>query len=393
MFYTVHGPSGTTSIGLLAGETRRELIAPTEDDLRYPTYSPTGHLVYSRTTTNPGIWAVPFSLERLETTGAPFLVVPGGLAPSFDRNGTLCFVRPQPSPLELVRVTRDGASDSVAVLPDGAAATAVLRLSPDGTRVAVGLGAPLGNLWIYDLRRGSHSRLATDAVSLPVWTAGGDHVIYPSARDARSWNLWSRRADAAGEGERLATGDETQWPLDVSPDGRWLLFRRGTDANLLRMSLDDHEDVATVFPGERHVRKDPFGWIYDATFSPDGRWLAYVSDESGQPEIYVRPFPGGERRWHASTDGGAAPVWSPSDEIFYIAGGRLHAVAVTKRGEELSFAQPEALFPIGGDSGLGPTYDVTSDGQTVVTVRSAARAYVSLVFNWPRELERVEGRE
>ena len=224
-------------------------------------------------------------------------------------------------------------------------------------------------------------------------TRGRSRDLSLGAQDARSWNLWARRADAAGEAERIATGDEAQWPLDVSPDGRWLLFRRGTSATLFKLSLDDREDVATVFPGERQLRKDPSALVLDATFSPDGKWVAYDSDESGRPEIYVRPFPGGERRWQVSTDGGWGSVWSRSGEIFYIAGGRLQTVAVTRRGEDLTFGKPEALFPIGGDSGLGPSYDVTADGQTVVTVRSATRRYISLIFNWPRELQRVVSRE
>jgi serine/threonine-protein kinase len=385
---TVHGPSGNTSIELLAGGSRRELIAPTKDDLRYPVYSPTGHLVYSRTTTSPGIWAVPFSLERLETTGAPFLVVPDGLAPSIALDGTLCFVRPRPSPLELVRVTRDGTAEVVGVLPEGMASTSGLRLSPDGTRVAIGVGSPIGHLWIYDLDRGSLSRLATDAVAIPVWTATGDRVIFPSSRDARSWNLWARRADAAGEGERLGTGEETQWPLDVSPDGRWLVFRQGADTRLFKLALDDPDEITPVFPGQARGLITRADWMHEASFSPDGRWLVYASDESGRTEIYAQPFPGGENRWQVSTEGGGIPKWGKSGEIFYLADGRLHTVAVKRRGESLVFSRPVSLFPVGGNSGLGPSYDVTADGQTFLTVRSEARARISLVFNWPRELAR-----
>jgi serine/threonine-protein kinase len=387
--FTVHGPSGNTSIDLLAEGLRRELVAPTREDLRYPVYSPTGHLVYSRTTTNPGIWAVPFSLDRLETTGAPFLVVPGGLAPSVAGDGTLCFVRPQESPLELVRVTRDGTAEVVAVLPEGTASTSALSLSPDGTRVAIGLGSPLGHLWIYDLGRGSLSRLASDAVAMPVWTPQGDRVIFPSARHARSWNLWARRADAAGEGERLGTGDETQWPLDVSPDGRWLVLRHGADSRLLKLALDNPDEITPVFPDQERGLITRADWIHEASFSPDGRWLAYVSEESGRTEIYVRPFPGGEKRWQVSTEGGGTARWGKNDEIFYVVDGRLHAVEVARRGESLAFSKPLPLFLVGGNSGLGPSYDVAADGQTILTFRSEAGAHISVVFNWPQELARL----
>jgi serine/threonine-protein kinase len=388
--FTVHRPSGATSVGLLAGGSRRELIAPTDEDLRYPVYSPTGHLVYARTTTSPGIWAVPFSLERLETTGAPFLVVPDGLAPSVARDGTLCFVRPRQSPLELVRVTRSGTAEVVAVLPEAGASSVGLRLSPDGTRVAIAQGPPFGQLWIYDLGRGSLSRVATHVVAFPVWTPKGDRVVYPSSRGARSWNLWARRADAAGEGERLATSAETQWPFDISPDGRWLVFTQGADSRLLKMPLESLGGAIPVFPGQAAGsiarRAD---WGYEASFSPEGHWLAYVSDESGRAEVYVRPFPGGESRWQVSTSGGATPVWCRNGEIFYLADGRLHAATVTMRGDSLAFSRPRPLFAIGAETGLQRAYDVTSDGQTFLMLRSRARARISLVFNWPQELARL----
>jgi serine/threonine-protein kinase len=388
--FTVHRPSGATSVELLAGGLRRELIAPTDEDLRHPVYSPTGHLVYARTTTSPGIWAVPFSLERLETTGAPFLVVPDGLAPSVARDGTLCFVRPRQSPLELVRVTRSGSAEVIAVLPDERAASVGLRLSPDGTRVAISQGPPIGQLWVYDLGRGSLSRLATQAVAFPVWTPNGDRVVYPSSRGARSWNLWARRADAAGEGDRLATSAETQWPFAISPDGRWLVFTQGANSRLLKMPLEGPGEATPVFPdqprGSIARRAD---WGREASFSPEGRWLAYVSDGSGRAEVYVRPFPGGQSRWQVSTNGGAAPVWCRNGEIFYLADGRLHAATVTIRGDSLAFSRPKPLFAIGAGTGLQPAYDVTSDGQTFLMLRSRAQARISLVFNWPRELARL----
>ena len=399
LIFTVHRKGGPAdSIALLAGGARRVLVSVPGEGLTAPLYSPTGHLVYERETTNPGIWAVPFSLERLETTGAPFLAVPGGSSPSVARDGTLCFVRREDRPIELVRVSRGGAVETVAELAGtrtaqlasrptlaGYRALAGLSLSPEGTRVAISVGAP-GPLWVYDLERGSLSQLTGGAFAItrPVWTPRGDRVVYASARDARLWNLSSRRADAAGEEERLSTSDEVQAPLALSPDGRSLVYLEGaapTRGNLFERSPEASAEARPLFPSR--------AWGMAASFSPDGRWLAYESVESGRSEVYARPFPEGENRLQLSTEGGETPVWSRSGEVFYHAGGGLYSVSVAARGDALVGSKPALLFRTGGESRLAPVFDVTPDGQRFLMLRSRGSEHVSLVFNWRRELARL----
>jgi len=399
LVFTVHRKGKPPDmIALLAGGSRRALLEVPGESLRYPVYSPTGHLLYERETTNPGIWAVPFSLGRLETTGAPFLAVPGASAASVARDGTLAFVRAGESPVELVRVSRGGAAETIAELagtrpskmaplPSGAGyrPAAGLRLSPDGTRIALALGYAPGQLGIYDLRRGSFSSVAQDVFPAPaVWTPGGERLIYASAHGARAWNLWSRRADAAGDEERLSTSDEVQVALALSPSGRSLVYMEGSGpkGNLFRMPLDASVPAAPLFPSRV--------WGLAASFSPDGRWLAYDSVESGRSEVYVRPFPEGNERFQLSTGGGDTPVWSKSGEVFYHEGGGIYSVSVTSRVRALVISKPTLLFRTGGKTGLVPAFDVTPDGQRFLMLRSRGGEHVSLILNWPSDIARLE---
>jgi serine/threonine-protein kinase len=404
VLFTVHRRESAQAdtIAVLAEGTRRVVFQIPGEILRYPAYSPSGHLVYERQTTNPGIWAVPFSLDRLETTGAPALVVPGGRGPSIARDGTLCFVRPDDSPLELVRVSRGGDVESIAPLTGtsmpmtssrnpgtGFRSGLAVSLSPDSGRVAMILGDPAGTLWVYDLARGSMSPLAADVFGLarPVWLPDGRRLLYSSSQDASTWNLSMRRADAAGEQERLATSDDVQESLAVSPDGQWLVYLEGAGAraNLFKRPLDDSGDAGPVFPSRIQS--------YGASFSPDGRWLAYEETESGSNQIYVRPFPDGEGRWRVSTSGGQAPVWHENGEIFYWGSDAIHAVTVTARGDSLEVSKPTLLFRTGGETRLTPAFDVMPDGQHFLMLRSSGQHQISLILNWPQELARLAAEE
>ncbi len=397
LIFTVHrrGQPPDT-IDLYAGGARREVVQIAGESLRHPVYSPTGHIVYERETTNPGIWAVSFSLDRMATTGEPFLVVPGGSAPSLASDGTLCFVRPDERVVELVRVSRQGVAETVAELAGtttsmlahlptgmGYQAAGGLTLSPDGGRVALSLGYSPGQLLVFDLARGTLSRVATDVFpSRPVWTKDGKRLVYASAHGARAWNLAWRRADAAEDEARLSTSDEVQMPLALSPDGAHLVFAEGSGpkGQLKMMTLGTGADAGPVFA----TGDFPFA----ASFSPDGRWLAYDSLASGRSEVFARPFPRGDQRFQISTDGGESPVWSPSGEILYLGNGALWSVSVNPRGDSLAFAKPELLFRTGEGAHLANPFDVTRDGKSFYMLRVRGSEHVSLILNWPRQLTR-----
>jgi Tol biopolymer transport system component len=399
LIFTVHRTGRLADlIAIYAGGQRRTVLELLGESLRHPFYSSTGHIVYQRETTSPGIWAVPFSLDRLETTGSPFLVVPGGSAPSGAGDGTLSFVRADDTPIELVRVSRAGVVEPLmsftgtrtSTLSGGPSGTGYqqwggISLSPDGTRLAVSIGFSPGQVAIYDLSRGSLSVIATGTFpSRAIWTKDGQTLLYASSREARAWNLWSRRADGGGEERRYSTSDEIHLPSALSPDGTTLVYSEGSgpSGSFFKMPLSDPAQRTPLYPNRV--------WGLAASFSPDGRYLAFESPESGRSEVYVRPFPDGDQRIQVSTDGGVVPVWTRNGEIIYLSGSAIVSASITTSGGAPTIAKPVILFQTGGDAKLAPAFDVTPDGKTFFMLRTRGREQVSVILNWPRDLAQIE---
>ena len=236
--YTVHrtGRASTRSSSSRAG-ARRVLLQLPGESLRSPVYSPTGHILYRRESTSPGIWAVAFSLDRLTVSGAPFPVAPGGSAPSIAQR-RLLRVRARPGHAFRDRLgesqrRRSRRSPSCPAPPTAARWTmSALGLSADGGRAVVNVQrGGYGELWVCDLVRGTTSRLLSeraDALSA-VWTPDG-RVVFTSLLGGRSWNLWRVAADGVSRPERLTEVDAIHNPKAVSPDGRFLVFAQGAGA-------------------------------------------------------------------------------------------------------------------------------------------------------------------
>jgi Tol biopolymer transport system component len=389
--YTVHRTEGLDTIELFAAGARRVLLQLPGESLRSPVYSPTGHLLYRRESTSPGIWAISFSLDRLTVAGAPFPVAPGGSAPSAAQDGSFAFVPAPDTPSEIVWVSRSGAIETVAELP-GPANTSVaemsaLNVSADGRRAVVNVQrGGYGELWVCDLGRGSTPRLLSeraDALS-GVWTPDG-RVIFASLLGGRSWNLWRVAADGISRPERLTEVDAIHNPKVVSPDGKFLVFAQGAGAkaDLWLLPLDGSGPAVPWL-------ETPANEGFATSFSPDGRFLAYQSDETGRSEIYVRPFPRGEGRWQVSADGGQSPNWSPrGGEILYRSRDRILSVTVSVRGAGLDVSRPRELARLAASAGLSPDFRVSADGQRLLMTRSRQEDRVTLVLNWPRELARL----
>jgi Tol biopolymer transport system component len=226
----------------------------------------------------------------------------------------------------------------------------------------------------------------------PLWTPAGDRVTFMSDR-AGAWNLYSQAVNGTGPAERLTTSQYTHRPGSWSPDGKTLLFQEerpsGYDVWMLSM---EGERTAQPLLQESFTERSP-------RFSPDGQWFAYVSNETGQDEIYVRRFPGLGDKIPVSTGGGIAPIWNPDgSELFYRSGARMMAVPV-KQKDPLTFGAPTTLFS--QDQSIGrsarlfslASYDVTPDGQRFVMVDGSASAppttQLNLVLNWFDELRRL----
>ena len=307
-----------------------------------PRYVPTGHLVYGVAGT---LWAVGFDLEHLETIGDPVPVLDGVLTGGFgtiffrvSENGSLVYVPAGATPRPTLGwVNREG---QMTPLIEGEAIYGTPRLSPDGTRVAFGMLRESGepDIWIRELERGSDTRLTVEGVNLyPAWTPDGATVTFGSDR-AGDFDLYSKRADLSGEAERLATTASDSIPGSWSPDGQTLVYYEvnlsGTARDIWTLLLggDPAPFLVTAF-NERAPR-----------LSPNGHWLAYVSDQAGEDRVYVRPFPEGGRVIPISTGGGTEPVWSRDGrELFYRDGNQLLVVDVDVE-TEFTVGTSQVLF-------------------------------------------------
>jgi eukaryotic-like serine/threonine-protein kinase len=286
-----------------------------------------------------------------------------------------------------VWVTRNGAEQPIAA---PARAYRIPRLSPDGRRVVVAIDDEGVQTWLYDLSRETLIRLTFGGTvnQAPVWSSDGKRVAFQSNREG-PLNVFSQFADGSGGLERLTSGSSpaaNSW----SSDGQLLAFvdvdpTTGWDIWVLRLS--DHK--AQPFLQTASNESAPI-------FSPDGRWLAYVSDETGRSEVYVQPYPGPGGRWQISADDGAEPEWNPNGrELFYRSGRKMMAVDIaTQPG--FTAGKPRVLFE--GDylpTPLQfPNYDVSQDGQRFLMLKpseqeAAAPTQINVVLNWFEELKRL----
>ena len=296
-----------------------------------------------------------FDPATLRLRGAPVPLLAGvqldlAVTPdlSIANDGTLLYVAADSSAgdLGMVRVDRQGRSTPID--PAWRAAFTSAALSPDGRRLAVSIAsAGRTDLWVKQLDRGPLTRLTFNG-SLnyrPAWRPDGRSLSFTSDRDGLS-HLFGIRADGSGQPERILAGDTSQIDeANWSVDGRWLVFRTGIQDGTrnifaVRTSGDTSRIVVTAGAFDEYM----------PAISPDGRWVAYVSVESGREEVYVRPLPQSDRaRWQVSTSGGAQPVWSHDGrELFYVsATDSLISVSITP-GQDFQTGARKALFSTRG---------------------------------------------
>jgi predicted Ser/Thr protein kinase len=220
---------GFDTIEVFAGKTRKTVIRMQGQIVWSPVYSPSGHVLFRRGPTNPGVWAVPFSLDTLETTGEPFLVAAGGGDPSVSGDGTLVYVQGATGESsQLVRASRDGKERE----PIGPVAetSPVMVLSPDGSRVAIGVEEHgKQDLWIHDFSRGTRTRLTFDGNALmPAWSPDGARIAFVLGTNTSDFKLMLVAADGTGQPEELVPG----WFPQFTPDGATLVYTAVTDAGL-----------------------------------------------------------------------------------------------------------------------------------------------------------------
>jgi len=357
----VVGPEGGAARPLFAGTMAR--------------YAATGHIVYA--TASGRLLAVPFDVRRLEVTGPPVPIVDGvGVSNvattqfAVSRSGDLLYATGIGLDSELVWVTRAGVVTPIESAGKGEFGSPVL--SPDGTRLAVAIqGQESKDIWVIQLDRGSRLRLTLDGArnDFPTWTPDGRSVTFTSDRAGPSFDLWTKRSD--GSGETVLEIDE-EWAIAEalwSPDGSWLVHRTSTNVQGAGDILVQRRGLAmkpTPIAASRFTESTP-------TLSPNGRWMAYSTSESGRSEIVVVPFPNaGDAKWPVSIDGGIEPLWSRDGrEIFYRNPKRELVSVRVETQNTFTIGTTTVLFPDQDYLRIGVVrnYDVAADGQRFLMIR------------------------
>jgi Tol biopolymer transport system component len=371
-------------VASLDGTTRR--LFPVQSKVSYAS----GHLVFAR---EGALLAQPFDPSTRTTRGEPTPIVrsveqrANSMLAFFSvsANGVLAYRAEARARNELRWLDRTGRTLGSLAGPEAKAALNV-RLSPEGDRVAfdefdnrTGVRA----VWIADVRAGTRTRLTFSGSDwAPVWSPDGQEIAFRSHRDGTP-TLYRRRADGAGADTPMLAADKERMPVDWSGDGRYVLYQEG--GRLFALPLTGGGEPLPLAVGGNAV---------DTRFSPDGRYFAYGSDESGQLEVYVEPFPPTGARWQVSSAGGAFPRWrGDGRELYFIDRERMLVAVATPAGASFRAGAPRALFEVDGTAmgGGANKYDVTRDGQRFL-VNAAfdppAADPIIVVLNWTALLPR-----
>jgi serine/threonine protein kinase len=386
-------------LALLRMDTRKYRILL--EDAADGRYVSTGHLLFMRQGT---LMAVRFDPTRMETFGQPVEVIkdvmqtlgifnnstPSGQF-SVSESGTLVYVNAGFDPDRkdsLVWVDQRGIEQPAATTQFS---FQFPRLSPDGNKIAYIAFGRERQVWVYDLIKGTNSRLTSDGrATFPIWSPDGKRILFMWHR-ALSGNLYWQSYDGSSPMERLTNSPYFQLPSSWSVDGKTVVF------------VEDHPETGSdiyVFDVTTRTAKpflnSPFEETYPA-LSPDGRWLAYSSNESKQVQVYVRPFPTSNLKYQISNGGGAHPLWSKDGkQLFYRWNDQVWAVDVNETERELATSKPRLLFEKPGYRGSTNVrdWDISPDGKRFLMVKSEENKItfvteLSLIQNWFEELKRL----
>jgi serine/threonine-protein kinase len=394
--YEVGNPLDDASIGVLDLSTGKHKTIIKGGS--FPRYVPTGHLVYAR---SGALIAVPFDEQRLEVTGPPVTVqedlrttvVNGRAQFSFSNKGDFVYIQEQPSSGDvghlLEWVDRRGVAQG---LMNARHEYSGPRLSSDGRTLFVEVADPSAAIWVLDLERGTFSRLSQGGVSYgPIPAPDGRRLAYQATRDGVTGAMLSR-VDGSGE-ERLTSDKRFNFPTSWSPDSKQLLLTAASENGYAEVRVIDVDGDRK----QRPLLQGSFN-IGGGRFSPNGRWIAYVSDESGRNEVYLRSYPDAGTRMQVSVEGGAEPVWSKSGQELFFRNGDQTMAATVSLSQSPLVGKPQLLFSryalddsSGPAYGMAASYDVALDGRFIMEKYNQETAQLPtprVILNWFDELKR-----
>ncbi len=342
-----------------------------------------------------GLMAVRFDNGARRPVGDPVQLDEGvlidpaaGAKASLSASGTLAYLRGR-AQFQPVMVRANSTVPTALIREPGLYSTP--RFSPEGGRVAITVfGANATDIWVYDVARNTFTRLTTEGLNIrPEWSPDGRDLIFISTRDGKT-GIWRQPADGSGPPSLLYQPEVEPFEAMLSPDTKWLLIRTSPGSTYPR------DILAVPLTGERTVVPivtSPYSET-KPRFSPDGKWLAYQSDETGRFEIYVRPFPGSGARVQVSDNGGSEPIWGRSGRSLYFRGqvGEVIQVGVTTGS---AFSIGERAVVLAGDylaDASHANYDIAPDGSFLMLRRAGAESQTIVVHNWGRELREKTAR-
>jgi hypothetical protein len=397
LYYVLGGSSEVNGIYVasLEDDAQAKRVLPDSTAAQYvPSDVPgrSGYLLFVRGTT---LMAQPFDADTVTLTGQMFPVAESVGRFSVSQTGALAYMAggPQSGRQELLWVDRSGQQLGVAA---AAANYSGVRLSPDEKSIAFSRADEANvDVWVLDLVRSVPSRITFDPAvdNLPIWSPDGRRILWSSRRSG-NYDLYIKAASGTGQEEKLITmGTATGWATDWSRDGKLVLYERpgektGEDLWIAPQSTGASGEPQKPFP----YLASPFN-ERNGVFSPDGHWIAYESDESGRPEVYVQAFPLTNQKGRISTGGGTDAAWSKNGgELFYLAADQ-NLMAVPYRATVSTF-EPGAgkvLFAVPGNV-IRRSYAVTGDGRRFLIgkpVEESINEPITLVLNWREELKRL----
>ena len=388
-----HG--GVNNLQVWTRGKRKLLLELPGQTIATPVYSPTGHILFRRTPTTPGIWALPFSLRGLKATGEPFLVVPKGTRPTVSRDGWLaCSGVDAATALQLAWVDRNG--KELGAIGELLALTGRMPvLARDGARIALSItDNDNEDLWIFDSARGTRTRLSFEpgGEAGPAWSPDGRRIAYYAnplgcVGSAECYSVLIRSSDGTGAPDTVGLGARPVF----SPDGKSLLYTefespRG-EWNLAVVPLEGEPQPSILVQGNPRAM--------EGRVRPGGDLVAYMSSESGEWQVYLTRFPSAEGRWQVSVAGGQWPRWNAKgDRLYFVQGEDVMEVAVLGVGSP-TLGRPEKLFtrPTTGQGTFEwySGFDASPDGSRFVIMRPAGdRARppsVTVIQNWYSEFK------